>query len=44
MKSDMQKDDLKKVKAIADYQFGVGVGDALFTGNIKIEKSKKQVR
>lgn len=35
------KDDLKKVKAIADYQFGVGVGDALFTGNIKIEKSKK---
>ena len=28
------KDDLKKVKAIADYQFGVGVGDALFTGNI----------
>ena len=35
------KDDLKKVKAIADYQFGVGAGDALFTGNIKIEKSKK---
>ena len=35
------KDDLKKVKAIADYQFGVGAGDALFAGNIKIEKSKK---
>ena len=36
-----RKDDVKKVKAIADYQFGVGAGDALFTGNINIEKSKK---
>ena len=35
------KDDVKKVKAIADYQFGVGAGEALFKGNIKIEKSKK---
>ena len=35
------KDDVKKVKAIADYQFGVGAGEALFTGNINIEKSKK---
>ena len=35
------KDDVKKVKAIADYQFGVGAGDALFSGNINIEKSKK---
>ncbi|WP_298523559.1 tRNA guanosine(15) transglycosylase TgtA [uncultured Methanobrevibacter sp.] len=35
------KDDVKKVKAIADYQFGEGAGDALFAGNIKIEKSKK---
>jgi 7-cyano-7-deazaguanine tRNA-ribosyltransferase len=35
------KDDVKKVKAIADYQFGVGAGDALFAGNINIEKSKK---
>ena len=35
------KDDVKKIKAIADYQFGVGAGEALFTGNIKIEKSKK---
>ena len=34
-------DDIKKIKAIADYQFGVGAGDALFKGNIKIEKSKK---
>ena len=35
------KDDIKKIKAIADYQFGQGAGEALFTGNIKIEKSKK---
>lgn len=35
------KDDVKKVKAIADYQFGIGAGEALFTGNINIEKSKK---
>ena len=35
------KDDVKKVKAIADYQFGWGAGEALFEGNIKIEKSKK---
>ena len=35
------KDDVKKVKAIADYQFGVGAGEALFKGNINIEKSKK---
>jgi len=36
-----QKDDVKKVKAIADYQFGIGAGEALFKGNINIEKSKK---
>ena len=36
-----QKDDVKKIKAIADYQFGFGVGEALFKGNINIEKSKK---
>ena len=36
-----EKDDVKKLKAIADYQFGVGAGEALFTGNINIEKSKK---
>lgn len=36
-----QKDDVKKVKAIADYQFGFGAGDAIFEGNINIEKSKK---
>ena len=36
-----KKDDLRKIKAMADYQFGVGAGEALFKGNIKIEKSKK---
>ena len=35
------KDDIRKVKAIADYQFGWGAGEALFKGNINIEKSKK---
>lgn len=35
------KDDVKKIKAIADYQFGWGAGEALFKGNINIEKSKK---
>lgn len=45
------KDDLNRVKAVADYQFGKGAGDALFcddkergdifTGKIKIEKSRK---
>ena len=36
-----QKDDIKKIRAIADYQFGVGAGEALFRGKINIEKSKK---
>jgi 7-cyano-7-deazaguanine tRNA-ribosyltransferase len=35
------KDDVRKIKAIADYQFGIGAGDALFDGKVKIEKSKK---
>ncbi len=36
------KNDLKKIKAIADYQFGIGSGSALFSGDdINIEKSKK---
>lgn len=35
------KDDTRKIKAIADYQFGAGAGEALFSGNINIEKSKK---
>lgn len=36
-----EKDDVKKLKTIADYQFGWGVGEALFKGNINVEKSKK---
>lgn len=36
-----KKDDIKKIKAIADYQFGNGAGEALFSENISIEKSKK---
>lgn len=36
-----KKDDIRKIKAIADYQFGVGSGEALFRGKVKIEKSKK---
>ena len=36
-----KKDDVKKIKAIADYQFGYGAGEALFKGIINIEKSKK---
>ena len=36
-----RKDDVKKLKAIADYQFGWGAGEALFKGNINVEKSKK---
>lgn len=45
------KSDLNRVKAVADYQFGKGAGDALFcddkskgdlfAGKIKIEKSRK---
>ena len=34
-------DDERKVKYIADYQFGSGSGKALFNGNINIVKSKK---
>jgi len=36
-----QSDEIRFKKDIADYQFGVGAGEALFKGNIKIEKSKK---
>ena len=36
-----KKDDVAKLKAIADYKFGSGAGKALFTGNINVEKSKK---
>ncbi|MDL2246550.1 tRNA guanosine(15) transglycosylase TgtA [Methanobrevibacter sp. OttesenSCG-928-K11] len=36
-----KKDDVRKIKAIADYQFGIGTGEALFKGDITLEKSKK---
>ncbi|KZX16478.1 tRNA guanosine(15) transglycosylase TgtA [Methanobrevibacter curvatus] len=36
-----EKNDVNKIIAIADYQFGFGAGEALFNGKIKIEKSKK---
>ncbi len=34
-------DDERRVKYIADYQFGSGSGEALFNGDINIVKSKK---
>ncbi|MGB9937042.1 MAG: tRNA guanosine(15) transglycosylase TgtA [Methanobacterium sp.] len=34
-------DDIEKIKFIADYQFGKGAGNALFTGDINLEKSRK---
>lgn len=36
-----KKDDVRKLKAIADYQFGWGAGESLLKGNINVEKSKK---
>ena len=32
--------DLRKIRAIADFQFGRGAGEALFQGDVKIIKSK----
>ncbi|MCE7741179.1 MAG: hypothetical protein GOP50_01855 [Candidatus Heimdallarchaeota archaeon] len=32
--------DLKKIQSIADYQFGQGAGEALFSENIEIERSR----
>ncbi len=32
--------DIRKIKMIADYQFGAGAGAALFSGAVKIVKSK----
>ncbi|MGC9516355.1 MAG: tRNA guanosine(15) transglycosylase TgtA [Methanomicrobiales archaeon] len=40
-KFNMEIDDQKKIKMIADYQFGSGCGESLFSGNIRIEKSRK---
>jgi 7-cyano-7-deazaguanine tRNA-ribosyltransferase len=36
--------DLQKIRSIADYQFGFGAGDALFSKNIRIQYSKKTGR
>ena len=38
--------ELRRLKAIADFQFGKGAGDALFSKNITIEKSRgtKRIR
>ncbi len=32
--------DVRKLKAIADFQFGIGAGDSLFSGEIRITKTK----
>ncbi len=36
----LEEFELRKIKMIANYQFGMGAGDALFSGNLKIVKSK----
>ncbi len=33
--------DIRKIKSIANYQFGRGAGDALFDGDVEIIKSKR---
>lgn len=35
-----QEFDIRKIRAIADFQFGKGAADALFSGKVKIMKSK----
>ena len=32
--------DLRKIRSVANYQFGKGAGDALFKGDIKVVKSR----
>ncbi|MCK9151630.1 tRNA guanosine(15) transglycosylase TgtA [Methanobacterium alcaliphilum] len=34
-------DELKKIKSVANYQFGPGAGEGLFEGDVQIVKSKK---
>ncbi len=34
-------DDLQKIRSIADYQFGRGVGNSLFPNEVRIVYSKK---
>jgi 7-cyano-7-deazaguanine tRNA-ribosyltransferase len=36
--------DLQKIRSIADYQFGFGAGDVIFSKNIRIQYSKKTGR
>jgi 7-cyano-7-deazaguanine tRNA-ribosyltransferase len=36
-----KKDDTRKIKAIANYQFQSDIGEQLFDGDLNIEKSKK---
>ncbi|WP_413826103.1 MULTISPECIES: tRNA guanosine(15) transglycosylase TgtA [unclassified Methanobrevibacter] len=36
-----KKDDTRKIKAIANYQFQSNIGEQLFDGDLNIEKSKK---
>jgi predicted RNA-binding protein (TIGR00451 family) len=36
--------DLAKVRTVADYQFGLGVGEKLFPDNVKIEYSRRTGR
>ena len=38
------KEDLKRIRSIANYQFGKGVGLKLFPENVKIEYSKRTGR
>jgi 7-cyano-7-deazaguanine tRNA-ribosyltransferase len=35
-----QISDLKKIKSIADFQFGKGAGEILFFGDIEVERSR----
>lgn len=37
----MPSTDLYKLRRIADYQFGLGIGDILFPQGIKVRKSRK---
>jgi len=40
----IKKLDLRRVRAIADYQFGPGAGEALFPDDVKIVRSKRTGR
>lgn len=38
---DNNLDDMQKIRSIADYQFGRGVGDSLFSNEVRIVYSKR---